>query len=135
MLEVWEVFGSCSAQQRRLRQLVARLTSAGLPAWGPLQTASASLWGQPALTPRSPLPVLVAEETQSCPTTNVPCQWRCWLQWVGAVGEESAAPPSLRGLKPHLTANQTFSSPQFGVSLSPWLCTGRALHPGIFSPT
>lgn len=31
-------------------------------------------------------------------------------------------------LKPHLTLNQPFSSPGFGVSPSPWLCTARALH-------
>lgn len=31
-------------------------------------------------------------------------------------------------MKPHLTLNQSFSSPGFGVSPSPWLCTARALH-------
>lgn len=30
--------------------------------------------------------------------------------------------------KPHLTLNQPFSSPGFGVSPSPRLCTARALH-------
>lgn len=90
-MEVWEGSGSRSAAQRRLRRVVARLSSTRLPGQGPPQTASALPW----VTLHLSQPVLMAGEIGAAP-------WQVPLPVSGA----------------HLTPNQPFSSPGTGVSPS-----------------